>query len=96
MRVMYCIVKKMSEGSGVKPLFLCVKIFVSYFYHFHATGIRLIMSLRVSLMNLLMLFYVLGPYSPQFNKVCIQNGHSVWLFVNGQTIFLKNPVDCLV
>lgn len=31
--------------------------------------------------------FVLGPYSPQFKEVCIQNGHSEWLFVNGQTIF---------
>lgn len=71
----------MLEGSGVKPLFLCVKIFVTVTF---LISIRQKPGYRESLESCYW-----GCYWSIFPsvKVCIQNGRSVWLLVNGQTFF---------
>lgn len=94
---MYCIVKRCWKVLELSHYF-CVKIFVT---------VTFIISIQQKSGKLWAwascywicrcYVFVLGPYPLQFKDVCIQNGHSVWLFVNGQTIFFKkNPVDCLV
>lgn len=86
---MYCIVKRCWKVLELSHYF-CVKIFVT---------VTFIISIQQKSGKLWAwascywicrcYVFVLGPYPLQFKDVCIQNGHSVWLFVNGQTIFLK-------
>lgn len=67
--VLYTKKKKMLEGSGVKPLFLCVKVFVTVSFD---------ISIRQADRSLVSGF-VLGPYSSVF--VCL--GFFYFFFVNG-------------